>query len=102
MNCQQIETLKHAYADRELDLVRATEIESHLSGCRACSQAYENIRTLGSALKSADLYFKAPAQLKSRIRESLGAENKDTSTLQRLAASKSDEGGSNAVLVALA
>ena len=84
-------------ADRELDLVRATEIESHLSGCRACSQAYENIRTLGSALKSADLYFKAPAQLKSRIRESLGAENKDTSTLQRLAASKSDEGGPNAL-----
>lgn len=83
MNCQEIETLKHAYADRELDLVRTTEIESHLSGCRACSQAYENIRALGSALKSADLYFKAPAQLRRRIRESLGAENKDTSTLER-------------------
>ena len=83
MNCQEIETLSHAYADRELDLVRTTEIERHLSGCRACSQAYENIRVLGSALKSADLYFKAPAQLKSRIRESLGAENKGTSTLER-------------------
>jgi anti-sigma factor RsiW len=83
MNCQEIKTLKHAYADRELDLVRTTEIESHLSGCRACSQAYENIRALGSALKSADLYFKAPAQLKSRIRESLGAEKEDAPTLRR-------------------
>jgi anti-sigma factor RsiW len=82
MNCQEIEALKHAYADRELDLVRTTEIEHHLSDCRACSQAYENIRALSSALKSSDLYFKAPALLKRRIRESLGAENKDAPTLQ--------------------
>ncbi|HTE91157.1 MAG TPA: anti-sigma factor, partial [Terriglobales bacterium] len=46
-------------------------------------QAYENIRALSSALKSSDLYFKAPALLKRRIRESLGAENKDAPTLQR-------------------
>src|SRR6266702_2529624 len=71
MNCQEIEALKHAYADRELDLVRTTEIEGHLSDCRACSQAYENIRALSSALKSSDLYFKAPAHLKRRIRASL-------------------------------
>jgi anti-sigma factor RsiW len=87
MNCQEIEALKHAYADRELDLVRTTEIERHLSDCRACSQAYENIRALGSALKSADLYFKAPAQLKRRIRASLGAEHTDAPTLQRSDAS---------------
>jgi anti-sigma factor RsiW len=71
MNCEQIEALKSAYADRELDLVRSTEIEEHLKGCPACSQAYENIRTLSSAIQSADLYFPAPAQLKSRIQASL-------------------------------
>ena len=81
MNCQEIEALSHAYADRELDLVRATEVEQHLSGCRACSQAYENIRALSSALKSSDLYFKAPAHLKKHIRASVGAENKAASTL---------------------
>jgi anti-sigma factor RsiW len=74
MNCQEIETLKHAYADRELDLVRTTEIEHHLSDCPACSKSYENIRALGSALKSADLYFKAPAQLKKRIRKVVAAD----------------------------
>src|SRR5439155_12198695 len=72
-----------AYADRELDLVRTTEIEQHLGGCRACSQAYENIRALSAALKSSDLYFKTPAQLKRRIRASLCAEDKDASTHQR-------------------
>src|SRR6266403_42946 len=81
------EALKHAYADRELDLVRTTEIERHLSGCRACSQAYENIRALSSALKSSNLYFEAPAHLKKRIRASLGAENKHASTLPRSHAS---------------
>ena len=80
MNCQEIKTLKHAYADRELDLIRTTEIEQHLNGCRACSQAYENIRALGSALKSGDLYFKAPAQLKGRIRASWVVENKEAPT----------------------
>ena len=80
MNCQEIEGLKHAYADRELDLVRTTEIEHHLSDCRACSQAYQHIRALGSALKSADLYFKAPAQLKKRIRASLPNEARSSPT----------------------
>jgi anti-sigma factor RsiW len=81
MNCQEIETLKHAYADGELDLVRATEIEHHLSDCRACSQAYENIRALSTALKSADLYFKAPAQLKRSIRASLPNKARSSPTM---------------------
>jgi len=80
MNCEEIEALKHAYADRELDLVRATEIEHHLSDCRACSQAYENIRALSSALKSSDLYFKAPAHLRRRIRASLPNGARSSST----------------------
>ncbi len=87
MNCQEIKSLKHAYADRELDPVRTTEIEQHLGGCPACSQVYENIRALGSALKSADLYFKAPAQLKSSIRASLAVERSDAPRLQRSEAS---------------
>jgi anti-sigma factor RsiW len=80
MNCQEIKALKHAYADRELDLVRTTEIERHLSDCRACSQAYENIRVLSSALKSSDLYFKAPAHLRRRIRASLPNEARSSSS----------------------
>ena len=83
MNCQEIEALKHAYADRELDLVRTTEIEQHLRDCHACSQAYQNIRALGSALKSSDLYFKAPTELKKRLRASLGTEHTDAPTRQR-------------------
>jgi anti-sigma factor RsiW len=74
MNCEQIKGLKNAYADREIDLVRSTEIDQHLKACPACSKAYENIRTLSSAIKSAELYFPAPAQLKRRIHKSLRGE----------------------------
>jgi anti-sigma factor RsiW len=80
VNCQEIKTLKHAYADGELDPVRAAEIERHLSDCPTCSQAYENLRALRSALKSADLHFKAPAQLKQRIRASLPNEARSSSS----------------------
>ena len=68
MNCQEVTSLTHAYADRELELVRALELEKHLAGCPACSQAHENIRALKTALKSGDLYFKAPAGLSRKIR----------------------------------
>jgi len=75
MNCREIKVLSHAYADRELDLVRATEFEQHLNGCRSCSQEVENIRALSSALKSSTLYFRAPASLRNRIHQSTCARN---------------------------
>ena len=74
MNCQEAQPLKHAYADGELDVVRTMEVEKHLRACPACSQAYENVRELKSVFKSDALYFKAPAQLKQRIRTSLRSE----------------------------
>jgi anti-sigma factor RsiW len=50
-----------------LDLVRTNEVQQHLIGCRSCSQEVENIRALSSALKSPELYFRAPANLRSSI-----------------------------------
>src|ERR1051325_5033702 len=68
MNCSETRKLSDAYADREVDTVRSSEIERHLAGCRACSQEVENIRALSSALKSPALYFRAPANLRNSIR----------------------------------
>ena len=74
MNCQEVTPLAHAYADRELDVVRADELEKHLFGCPTCSRAHENIRALKTAVKSADLYFNAPAGLSRQIRKSIRVE----------------------------
>src|ERR1044071_2503048 len=75
MNCPEIKALSHAYADRELDLIRANEIEQHLTICRSCSREIENIRSLRSALKSSNFYYRAPTGLRNRIRQSTCARN---------------------------
>ena len=75
MNCREIRTLSHAYADRELDIVRAAEFEQHISGCRSCSREVENIRGLSAALKASTFYFRAPANLQNRIRQTTCARN---------------------------
>lgn len=71
MNCTEIRKLSSAYADRELDLIRSTEVEHHLKSCQGCSQEVQNIRTLSSALKSPELYFRAPVKLRSAINSSI-------------------------------
>jgi anti-sigma factor RsiW len=75
MNCPEIRALSHAYTDRELDVVRTAEFEQHLNGCRSCSREVEDIRGLSVALKASTFYFRAPANLGNRIRQSTCARN---------------------------
>jgi anti-sigma factor RsiW len=75
MNCPEVRALSHAYTDRELDVVRATEVEHHLRECRLCSREIENIRALSSALKGSTFYFRAPNNLEGRIRLATCARN---------------------------
>jgi len=57
-----------AHLDGELDLSREVEIEEHLRTCGDCARAHQAQLALRSALKSEDLYFRAPADLAQRIR----------------------------------
>lgn len=75
MNCREVRALSHAYADRELDVVRATEFEHHLRECRPCSREIESIRALSCALKSSTFYFRAPGNLGNQIRAATCARN---------------------------
>lgn len=85
MNCSEIRTLSHAFADRELDVVRSAEIEQHLSDCHACAQEVANIRALSSALKSPQFYFRAPANLSSAIRASTAGKSNAAQSPRRSA-----------------
>ena len=71
MNCLETQNLIHAYLDGELDLVKSLEIEEHLQGCGACSQAYKNHQALRTALNAGSLYFRSPAPLRKRIQVAL-------------------------------
>jgi anti-sigma factor RsiW len=63
--------LLDAYVDGELDLVRSVEIEKHVESCKACASVVENLRTLGSAMRSGGLYFQPPASLGPRLDKAL-------------------------------
>jgi anti-sigma factor RsiW len=59
------------YLDGELDPVTNQEIERHLRDCRGCEQAYEAQRALVRAIGSSAPYYKAPQELRDRIRSAL-------------------------------
>jgi anti-sigma factor RsiW len=66
-----MQNLIHAYLDGELDLVRNLEIEHHLHDCSICSRVYENQKALQTAIRQTAPYFKAPPDLRNRVRSSL-------------------------------
>ena len=71
MNCDEAESLLDGYVDRELDLVKSLEIESHLRTCPAWARIRDNHLALRSALHSGPLYFAAPEGLHKRIHGAL-------------------------------
>ncbi|HKA18184.1 MAG TPA: anti-sigma factor [Blastocatellia bacterium] len=72
MNCEETQSLIHAYMDAELDLVRSLELERHLRDCPVCSTGHENIQVLRGAVR--ELYYQPPAHLQKRIMSALRKE----------------------------
>ena len=68
MSCSEFQKFLDAYLDGELDLVRQVEIEDHLRTCGACSRIHQAQLALRTALKSDELYFRAPAHLERKVR----------------------------------
>ena len=71
MDCKEAQNLINAYGDGELDLVRNLEIERHLQECALCMQSYKNHQLLRNEIKAGSFYFKAPADLQTKIQLSL-------------------------------
>src|SRR4051794_4685061 len=61
----------HAYADGELDLVHALEVEKHLQTCPACARACDRIRELSAALRAGLPRPTLPEDLRTRVRSAL-------------------------------
>lgn len=78
MNHDEIRELLHAYADGELDLINAREIEQHLRTCEECRGAEKQIRALRGALTSDSPSYRAPAHLRRKIRAAMRREAKET------------------------
>jgi len=77
LNCQETQELLHGYIDDELDLRSSLEFEQHVQTCPLCARALEAQQALRSALNDGALYFKAPAQLQTRVQASVRAQARD-------------------------
>jgi anti-sigma factor RsiW len=73
MTCEEVEVLLHALLDGELDAGHARDVEAHLADCPGCAGQLAAYRDMRSAIAGADLRFKAPANLRRRIEQSLPA-----------------------------
>jgi mycothiol system anti-sigma-R factor len=71
MECTQARALLQAYLDDELDAAAAAQVSSHLQSCSACSAAFEELQSLGSLIAQNGTRYRAPAQLRQRIRASV-------------------------------
>jgi mycothiol system anti-sigma-R factor len=67
MSCELPRAMIHGYLDGELDAFRAAEFERHLEECPECVTALESQESLRSSLHRAQLYEKAPPQLRQKI-----------------------------------
>src|SRR3984957_2685890 len=71
MNCHDAQTMMHGYLDGELDPSVSLQYEQHIGACPACSKALAEQQAMQTAMKADSLYFKAPANLRDRLRASL-------------------------------
>jgi anti-sigma factor RsiW len=71
MTCDEASILMHAQLDGELDVAHARELDAHLAGCAHCAAEFNSFRAMRANMRSMDLGFAAPAELRSRINRSV-------------------------------
>jgi anti-sigma factor (TIGR02949 family) len=67
VNCNRSSTILHGYLDNELDVLSAADFERHLEQCPKCVSALETLESIRSSLNVAQLYEKAPAELRKKM-----------------------------------
>jgi anti-sigma factor RsiW len=71
LNCQETQTLLHAYVDGELEMTGNLQIEQHLEACPACAQAHSRLRDLRTTLQTQLPYHPPPRQLRLKVQAAL-------------------------------
>ena len=74
MACENNELLLRAYFDGELDAVRSIEFEQHLKTCTQCAQELREQQAMRDSLRAANLYERAPAALRAKVRAAIPPE----------------------------
>jgi len=75
MDCEEINPLLDAYLDGELEGTLQPEVQKHLNSCPVCKKEVEATAGFRSLVRTTMPAYKAPAELKARIRASLREES---------------------------
>jgi anti-sigma factor (TIGR02949 family) len=67
MDCKRAKELLSAYADRELAVPDALEVERHLAACTDCQREYTSLAALSKAIREHAEYHQAPRHLEKRV-----------------------------------
>ena len=76
MNCEEARKSLDAFLDGELEPTRQLGMETHLAECAACQDAAERIANCASIVRMNMPAYKAPPDLKSKVRAALRKEDK--------------------------
>jgi anti-sigma factor RsiW len=75
----------HGHVDGELDLAADLEVQRHIEECPRCASEYAALRAIRTRLKDEEFRFKAPAELREKVRRAIAASPQTQSTPQRSA-----------------
>jgi putative zinc finger protein len=81
VNCQRALEMIHFFVDEELDFLETAEVQRHIDECDDCNLLYCYQIVLRSTLQDASFYYRAPLELKIRLRSSLQKEARAKLTL---------------------
>jgi anti-sigma factor RsiW len=76
MDCNETKRMLDAYVDDELELSRLLDMEAHLAACSACNKAAEATIYCRYSVRMNTPLYKAPPELKGKIRAALRKESK--------------------------
>jgi len=71
MRCEETQELIPAYIDCELDAWSNVTVETHVRTCEACRGKHAEHSNLRWLIRTGARYFKAPDEVKSRIRKQI-------------------------------
>ena len=84
MNCQQVQALIHAHHDGELDAANTLQVDQHLADCPPCFALSRNLGAVRAVLHDDALRFRAPAELRRKIRTTLADATRATEDATRV------------------
>jgi anti-sigma factor RsiW len=88
MTHSELELQIDAFLDGELAPEDAREVEVHLKECRACTDLRQGRAALSEAIRGNLPSWKAPAELRTRVRSALESEARDSISPRRLSVSR--------------